>query len=478
MATIGPSTGTKEKLKELIKAGMNVARINFSHGDYKSNGKLIEYIKELREEMKIPIGIMADLQGPRIRTLVENDIEIKKGELVYMTDSSMGSKIKRIFIFNKIKKEKEIKLDWSGIIKNIKNKDEILVEDGTVRFKVIEKNKIFLRVKALNGGIVKNHKGVNIPNLELKSGAVTKKDLKDLDFVLSVDVDFIALSFVSNARDILNIKKKIRKILGRSNELPQVVAKIERKEAIKNISEIIEATDVVMVARGDLGIEMKESRVVLYQKEIISKCLKANIPVIVATQMLNSMIESPRPTRAEVSDVSNAVIDHADAVMLSGETANGEYPIQAVKTMSEIIKNTEKSPFDNLKHGFLGDKRNSASAAIANSAHELQKDTKAKAIVVASVSGFTARMISRHRPECPIYVMTNNEKTHEQLSLIWGAESFVLSDCETMDELIDKSLETLKKEKMIKKGYKLVIVTGRPHRVKEHMSLVKLEVVK
>jgi len=295
---------------------------------------------------------------------------------------------------------------------------------------------------------------------------------------LKCEADFIALSFVSNAKEIISIKNKIQKALGRKDHLPQIIAKIERKEAIKNIDEIIEASDGVMVARGDLGIEMNESKVVLYQKEIIAKCLKSATPVIVATQMLNSMIENPRPTRAEVGDVSNAVIDHADAVMLSGETANGKYPIQAVETMREIISNTEKSPFDNLEHGFLGDKKHSVSATIANSAHELLKDTRAKAIVVASVSGFTARMISRHRPESPIFIMTNNEKTHQQLSLVWGAQSFVLPDCRTMDELIDKSVEILKKEKAVKAKDKLIIVAGRPHKVKEHMSLVKVEEVR
>jgi pyruvate kinase len=312
----------------------------------------------------------------------------------------------------------------------------------------------------------------------LKIGAVTKKDEADLKFALEQGADFIALSFVSNAKEIADTRKKIIKILKRKDHIPQIVAKIERKEAIKNISEIIKEANVIMVARGDLGIEMDENKVVIFQKEIISKCLRSATPVIVATQMLNSMIENPRPTRAEVSDVSNAVIDHADAVMLSGETANGKYPIEAVEIMSEIIQNTEFSPFDDLVHGFLGDKKSSSSAAIANSAHELLKDTSSKAIVVASMSGFTARMISRHRPENPIYVMTNTEKTHNQLSLIWGVKSFILPDCRTMDELIDKSIKILKEKKLIKLKDRIVIVAGRPHSIKEHMSLVKVEEIK
>ncbi len=473
VATIGPSTGTKEKLKKLIKAGMNVARINFSHGNHSSNGKLITYIKELREELKTPIGIIADLQGPRIRTVVSEDIKIKKGEFVLISDSSKKNNAEC-----QMSEKKCFSLDWPGILENIKIKNEILIEDGLIKLKVVGKEKNFIRAQAIDEGVIKNHKGVNIPDTNLETGAVTKKDLEDLMFALSQDVEYIALSFVSNASEIIKVKNRIKKILGRTDRLPQVIAKIERKEAIKNISEIIEASDAIMVARGDLGIEMKESKVVIYQKEIIAECLKAVTPVIVATQMLNSMIENPRPTRAEVGDVSNAVIDHTDAVMLSGETANGEYPIQSVEIMSEIINNTEKSPFDDLEHGFLGDKNQSASAAIAHSAHELLKDTKAKAIVVASVSGFTARMISRHRPESPIFVMTNNEKTHQQLSLIWGVQTFVLPDCQTMDELIDKSVEILKKEKVVKIGDKLIIIAGRPHKIKEHMSLVKVEEVR
>jgi pyruvate kinase len=265
--------------------------------------------------------------------------------------------------------------------------------------------------------------------------------------------------------------------LGRADELPQIIAKIERKEAIENITEIIEAADVIMVARGDLGIELEESRVVIYQKEIIARCLRSAKPVIVATQMLNSMIENPRPTRAEVADVSNAVIDHADAVMLSGETANGKYPVETVAVMSEIIRNTEESPFDILEHGFLGDKKHNVSAAIAHASHELQKDADAKAIVAASTSGFSARMISRHRPECEVYVMTNELHTHNQLSLVWGVKSFVLPDCKTLDELIDRSVDSLQENEQVKTGDRLVIVTGRPGNTREHMSLVKIEEV-
>ncbi len=467
IATIGPATASREKIKQLIESGMNVARINFSHGDHKSNGRLIDYVKELRQKLAVSVGIMADLQGPRIRTILVKDIKIKKGELIKISDIS-----------HKTREANCIILDWPGIIKDIEIGNNILIEDGLLKISVTEKNANYLVAKAETDGVVRNNKGINIPESRLKMESLTQKDEEDLKFILNKDVDFIALSFVSSAKDIINAREKIKKILGGASGLPHIIAKIERKKAIKNIMEIIKAADAIMVARGDLGIELDESRVVIYQKEIIAQCLRAAKPVIVATQMLNSMIENPRPTRAEVSDVSNAVIDHTDCVMLSGETADGKYPIQSVKVMKDIIGKTEKSPFDILAHGFLGDRRSSISSAVAHSAHELLKDTNSEAIVAASVSGFTARMISRHRPEKTIYVVTNNEKTHNQLSLLWGVESFILPDCQTLDELIDKSIEILKRNKLVKTGDKIVVVAGRPHIIKEHMSLVKIEEVK
>lgn len=470
MATLGPASASDNILKQLIKAGMNVGRINFSHGTHESNGKIMENIKKLREELGTPVGIMADLQGPRIRVLVDGDVVVKKGENILVCDSKSG----------KIKDQnlKIIYLDKKGIISDIKINNEILIEDGTIKLKVIKKNKNYLEVKVAEGGTVKNHKGVNIPGIKLKTEILTKKDKEDLKFALSQDVDFVALSFVSKAKEIKEVRKQIKNVLKKEINLPQIVAKIEKKEALDNIKEIVEAADVIMVARGDLGIELDESKVVIYQKEIISRCLKAGKPVIVATQMLNSMIDNPRPTRAEVSDVSNAVIDHADAVMLSGETANGKYPVETVKTMVKIIKRTEESPFDDLKHGFLGDSQSSVSAAVANSAHELAKDSGAHAIVVASLSGFTARMIARHRSAQNILVVTNSKKTHYQLTLLWGTESFILPDCQTLDALIDEAKRAIIRKKLLNKKDKIIIVTGRPHVKREHMSLVKVEEIK
>lgn len=488
VATIGPSSEKPKVLEEMIENGMNVARINFSHGTHESNEEAIDAIRKISEKKDIPVGIVADLQGPRIRTIVEQDLEIKKGEKILISDRGVFRQKDVSAVCQKEKEKKTARrqmvkgkyflLDWPGIIKGVRVGNHILVEDGLMRLKVIAKKKEYMEAEVIEGGIIKNHKGVNIPDARLKMDILTEKDKDDLAFALKKEVDFVALSFVSNAKEINEIKERIKKILKRKNDLPQIISKIERKEAINNIDKIVAASDIIMVARGDLGIELEESKVVIFQKEIITKCLKSGKPVIVATQMLNSMIENARPTRAEVSDVSNAVIDHTDAVMLSGETANGKYPVESVRTMREIIEQTEGSSFVDLEHGFLGDAKSSVSAAVANSAHELSKDSSARAILVGSISGFTARMIARHRPDQEIYVMTNSEKAHNQLSILWGTISFVLPDCVTLDSLIDRSIRTLLKRKLLSKKDKVVIVTGRPHVQKEHMSLVKVEEIK
>ena len=452
VATIGPASDSKEVLRELIQAGLNVCRINFSHGTYETNGKVITMVRELSKELNIPVGVMVDLQGPRIRTLVDEDLEIKTGERVLMYDVAKKSESKDM---------KMIGLDWPGIVMDIELGNAILIEDGLKRLIVVEKNADYLVAEVVNGGVIKNHKGVNVPYSKLKIGAVTKKDEEDLAYAMSREVDFIALSFVSNGKEIEETREKMRKLLGRDDNLPQIVAKIERKEAIKNIEEIIAATDVIMVARGDLGIEMDETKVVIYQKEIIAKCIKAVRPVIVATQMLESMIQNPIPTRAEVSDVSNAVIDHTDAVMLSGESANGKFPQKAVETMSQIIRDTEESRFDdNFQGATPSDDKDQDYVAIIESAYNLAKDSKAKAIVAITVSGLTARLIAHFRPMQSNFVATISEKVYNQLSMVWGVEGYLLENVDK-EQLIETMIERLKGEKRIEAGDKVVVVLGR-----------------
>jgi len=402
-------------------------------------------------------------------------------------------------------------LDVPGIIQDININEAILIEDGLIRLKVTKKEKDFLEAEVINGGIIKNHKGVNLPDSQLHIKAFTEKDERDLNFALEHDTDFVALSFVSNGKEIEEVREKIKKILKREparnatlarndqpeklrstmlagvatsskysvaggDNLPQIISKIERKEAIKNIDEIIKASDAVMVARGDLGIELNESKVVIYQKEIIGKCLEMVKPVIVATQMLDSMINNPLPTRAEVSDVSNAVIDHTDAVMLSGETANGKFPLKVIETMAEIIKDTEESPFDDINPSYLDDNIFSDYASLIDGAHEMGKSSGAKAILMVSESGFTAKMVSHHRPDQLLLVATGNQKTFDQLSLIWGVRAYLFSEADDREKFLELLVEKAKEEGKLSSGDKAVVILGR-FPGGEKMKLIGIKVI-
>lgn len=465
VATLGLVSDSKEVIREMIEAGMNVARLNFSHGSYEWHGNVIKIIRELSQELQRPIGIMADLQGPRIRTLVQSDVEIKTGDLILVSDVAKDPNFKfEILNFESISNDKILNagrflLDVANIVDDIEVGNEILIEDGLMKVAVREKNDGVLLAEVIDGGVIKNHKGVNIPDAKLHIDPITEKDGKDLEFSLQNEVDFVAMSFVSNGADIELLRGKIKDILGRENDLPQIVAKIERKEAINNLEDIIEHTDAVMVARGDLGIEMDESKVGIFQKEIVEKSLQNMKPVIMATQMMNSMIENPRPTRAEVSDVTNAVIDHVDAVMLSGESANGKYPVESVKIMKEIIENTEESPYDDVMHLFeLGDDEEFGN--FVKNAYELAKEETAKAIVLASASGFTARLVSHFRLEKPLFVATNNKKTYNQLALIWGVEAFFIEVSE-LAEAMDRLIESKKFAGELNIGDSVAAISGK-----------------
>lgn len=451
VATLGLVSDTKETLKEMVEAGMNVARLNFSHGSHEWHGNVIKIIRELSHEMGISIGILADLQGPRIRTSVEGEIEIAKGDKIFVSDIA-----KKNAAIDKT--QKYFLLDVPNIVDDIEASHELLIEDGLIKIVVTKKEGDVLTCEVVDGGVIKNRKGVNIPDAQLHIDPITEKDQKDLEFVLEQEVDFVAMSFVGNGANIEDLRNRMKQFLGRETDLPQIVAKIERKEAIKNLKEIIEHTDAVMVARGDLGIEIEGTKVAVLQKEIIKMSLDNMKPVIVATQMLNSMIENPRPTRAEVSDVTNAVVDHADAVMLSGESANGKYPVESVRTMKEIIENTEASIFDDVKH-LLKLNADGDFRALIKSAYDLAKHSSAKAIVLASVSGFTARLMSHFRPEQPLYVVTNNQKTFNQLALVWGANAYYTQEKELL-KAIEEMITKVKEKGVLTEGDSAIIVLG------------------
>jgi pyruvate kinase len=470
VATIGPASASYKVLKKMAQAGMDVCRLNFSHSSHQVHLDLIQNIQKVRQELNLPVTILQDLQGPKLRVADVGDsgIRIEKNEQIILVD-------KNIVNYNLLvsSKEKLIPVDFD-ISSIVKLNNRILVHDGLIELRVskIVKNLVWCKVNT--AGIIFSHKGVNIPGNKITDNVLTEKDKEDLKFGLQQKVDWVALSFVRDPQDIKNLKKLIHKYDPKSKV--KIMAKIERPEAVKKIDEIIAEVDGIMIARGDLGVEIDIEKVPIIQKDIITKCMKFGKPVVVATQMLESMVENLRPTRAEVSDVANAVIDHTDAIMLSGETAYGKYPVETVEMMNKIVKKTEASPYDDVIDVNVLAKLGEV-LAIPESVKNLVLNTKAKAIVVATNSGYSARMISRLRPETKIIALVNEERVKRQLNLSWGVFSLNMPKCKTVSEIIDKSIKLVKENKLVKKGDEVVIVTGQPVGQKHNMNLVKLQEV-
>ncbi|PIT90333.1 MAG: pyruvate kinase [Candidatus Komeilibacteria bacterium CG10_big_fil_rev_8_21_14_0_10_41_13] len=469
VATIGPACDSQAVLTKMIKAGVNVARFNFSHGTYASNKKAVSSLRAVAKSLNQSVGIIQDLQGPRIRVgeIAKDGLDLKKGEIVVLVEDDLKKKIKS--------DKKIVPIQFIKPSQILKAKNKVLLLDGLIELRVTKVNANHVEAKVFKGGIIYTYKGVNIPEIDLGLPVITDKDIKDLEFGLKLGVDYVALSFVGSAGDLKDLKKLIKKF--DKNSEVQVLAKIERGQAVKNIKSIIKEADAIMVARGDLGIELPEVKVPIIQKEMIKMCLEQGKPVIVATQMLDSMIRNPKPTRAEVSDVANAVIDHADSVMLSGETAFGKYPVESVKMMNQIILETEKSIYDDMPPGYFLEKKLSVTKAISESVFELVKDTKARAIVAATNSGYTARMIARYRPETRIIVLVNKQEIAHQLSLVWGIYPEMMPVCKSLDELVEKSVALVKKQKLVIKGHQIIIVTGQPVGLSKNMNLVKIHTV-
>ncbi|HEX3099699.1 MAG TPA: pyruvate kinase [Patescibacteria group bacterium] len=470
ICTIGPACESPKILGELMKNGMNVARLNFSHGSYDNHAALMETIRQASKKQDKPIAILQDLQGPKIRVgELEQPFTIKRGQTV-----TLG---------------KDFDMDFD-ISRSVKKGERILIEDGLMELKIVKvtptragsKTHGHIICKVINGGIVKSHKGINLPDSTITFPIITAKDLRDLKFGLANDVDYVALSFVRNSKDILNLKKLIEKYLPKGKIAPKVIAKIERKEAVANFDEILEVTDGVMVARGDLGVEMDDSQVPLIQKDLITKCNAHAKPVIVATQMLDSMIRNPRPTRAEVSDVANSVIDHADAVMLSGETATGSFPVEAVAEMQRIIEATEASPYDDLpaqpfaKEGNVDEYK---ASLIASAVLRLAIGVDAEAIIGTSESGYTGRFVSRERPSAPILLLTDRPKVYRQMALLWGVRPLYVNSLKPLrnvEGLLKHFVTKTKMMKLVHKGEKVVLVAGNP--LGQRMNLVQAVTVK
>ncbi|MFA6161038.1 MAG: pyruvate kinase [Patescibacteria group bacterium] len=469
VCTLGPASNTPELIGDLIRSGMNVARLNFSHGTYSEHAVLIKNIRAQSKALNVPVAILQDLQGPKIRVgdLPKQGIILTAGKEVTLTTGAKSGKGK-------------IPVTYKNLHKDVKRGEKLLLDDGLMDMTVVKVKGRDVICKVGTGGVLLSHKGINLPQTKVSASALSDKDKKDAAFGVKMDVDWVALSFVRSAKEITElrnlIKKEEKKQKKKSGVPIHIVAKIEKNEAVKNINEILAAADGIMIARGDLGVEIPAEDVPLVQKELIEKARKACKPVIVATQMLDSMMRNPRPTRAEVSDVANAVIDHTDAVMLSGETASGKYPVQSVQTMARIVQKTESSKFDDVDAENMR-KFPTEEEAVSNVAAILAKTTDAKAVVVASLSGAAGRIVSRYRPELPIFVSTDHERVCRQLCISWGVIPFMLPPCRNVEELIEKSIHHLSNVKSIKKGDKLIVVAGQPVGKSGNINFVELKKV-
>ncbi|SMP45525.1 pyruvate kinase [Anoxynatronum buryatiense] len=466
VCTLGPASESKEVFKELVTHGLNVARLNFSHGSHEEHKKRIDVIKEVRREMKIPVAILLDTKGPEIRTgkFELPEVMLEEGQTFTITTRDV------------LGTQEICNVSYEGLPGDVSAGSQILIDDGLVGLEVLEvKDETDIVCRVLNGGIVKNHKGVNVPNVSINLPAITPKDRADIEFGIENGIDFIAASFVRKSADVL----AIREILEQNNAgYIQIISKIENQEGMDNLDEIIEASDGIMVARGDLGVEIPTEEVPLAQKSMIRKCNKVGKPVITATQMLDSMIRNPRPTRAEVTDVANAIFDGTDAIMLSGETAAGKYPVDAVKTMSVIARRTESAiDYRELLRSKDLNKETSITDAISNATCNIAMDLGASAIVTATSSGYTARMVSKFRPAQIIVAATTDKRVTRQLSLSWGVYSVLTSHLESTDDIIDTSIAKALECELIQRGDLVVITAGVPVGVSGTTNLIKAHIV-
>lgn len=449
VGTIGPASDSEEMLRKLFEAGLNVCRLNFSHGSHEEHLKRINLIKKVREDMGLPIAIMLDTKGPEIRIgkfQHPNGIELKSGEFFTLTTREIAGN------------QQAVSVSYKNLPRDIKSGDIILLDDGLIALKVLEMEETEIECVTLNGGQLKDHKGVNIPNIKINMPAITQKDRDDIFFGIENDIDFIAASFVRKAEDVLAIKSFLEENHG---EKIEIIAKIENQEGIENLDEIIRVSDGIMVARGDLGVEINPEEVPVIQKLIIRKCNEADKPVITATQMLDSMMRNPRPTRAEVTDVANAIYDGTSAIMLSGETAAGLYPYESVSAMNAIAISIE----DSLDYAMLLKQSSSCpqltiTDSIGKSVTNLAEDLGVKAILTPTSSGYTAKVISKFKPRVPVIAATTDEKVRRKLSLVWGVYPILYFS--SMDDVIQPSILSAIKEGYINEDDLIVITAGVP----------------
>ncbi|MBV6644225.1 MAG: pyruvate kinase [Cyclobacteriaceae bacterium] len=464
VATVGPASNNKETLVELIKAGANVFRLNFSHGTHDDHRKVIDLVRSINEELGTNVALLQDLQGPKIRiSKVENDgVEIVSGQkLCITTVDVLGNK-------------DIVSTSYGAITRDVKKGDTILIDDGNIELLTEEVIDDRVYTKVVHGGVLKSRKGINLPHSKVSAPSMTEKDEKDLQFGMTFDLEWTALSFVRTADDIVQLKDKLEK----AGKHTKVVAKIEKPEALENMDSIIAATDAVMVARGDLGVEIASEEVPLAQKQLVEKCNKAGKPVIIATQMMESMIENPRPTRAETNDVANAVLDGADALMLSAESASGRFPVQAVLRMSQTIKAVETaSQSVYFKYNEHPESSTRLNDLLVRAACRLGESVQAKAIVGMTKSGYTGNRLAMHRPKSDIFLFTNQKFLLRQMNLVWGVTGFYYDQTEGIDETLTQIEKRLVKEGYLEKGDVFINTASMPSHWKGHTNMMKVSTV-
>ncbi|MEC4817694.1 MAG: pyruvate kinase [Scytonema sp. PMC 1069.18] len=462
VATIGPASSSPEVLTRMVKAGMNVARLNFSHGSYDDHARRIALIRSVAEELDTPITLLQDLQGPKIRVgqLLDDGIFLMEGEFLTLVP------------INKFANQPNtVPIDYPHLAEEARLGNQILLDDGLLELSVDEIESDAVRCKVIRGGILKSRKGVNLPQLDLRLPSLTNKDLEDLDFGLSQDIDYVCLSFVRRAEDIRTLKNLL--VSKGAGGIP-VVAKIEKPQAIANLEAILEECDVVMVARGDLGVEMSPEKVPLLQKRIIRLCNQKGLPVITATQMLDSMIHNARPTRAEASDVANAIIDGTDAVMLSGESAVGEFPVASVEMLVRIATDIEpETEFVNNPPA-----KTDETHALSEALNAIDKVLNLKCIVTFTSTGYTARLASGERPKAPIVALTPNPKVYQQLNLIWGIRPVLLNrEVDTFEDGIAQVQTILQQRGWVQQGDKILILGGIPMHRPQGTNFLKIHTI-
>ncbi len=465
VATLGPASSDKNTLRQMFLEGLNVCRLNFSHGAYEDHASVIQTIHELNEETGLNVAILADLQGPKIRTdqMTDNGVELITGaEVTVVTEKILGT-------------AERFSINYSQLPQDVTPGERILLDDGKIALEVLSTDgKKEIRLRVIHGGILSSKKGVNFPNTKISMPSLTPKDLLDLEFALDQNVDWIGLSFVRSARDIIELKH----IIAARHCKAKVIAKIEKPEAIDDIDEIIKASDGLMVARGDLGVEIPYQNVPIIQKMLINKCILMARPIIVATQMMESMISNITPTRAEVNDVANAVLDGADAVMLSGETSVGKFPVDVIRTMANIVKEMEK--FDGIYNKEEIPEKNQdrfISDSICFNACRLSQRVEAGAIITMSFSGYTAYKIASQRPKAPIYVFTSNQQILTQLNLVWGVRAFYYDKRISTDHTIADIKYLLKKAELVQQGDLVINIASIPLEDLGSSNMLKLSYV-